>query len=384
MSFESNISIPATLAILSMLVLFSTISIYSDVKAKKSVTAKRRSILLDFEKGITYPASRAREQFATTKIVIDSYAGKIVNENYGRQLRKMLVVSGDWESKNFASLVRRKIAFAFVGFLLIFALLLLDNPGSLPIVVSIVFVAYILPDIDRAFRRIFGKKYRSKLERLLDRSGNWEAVDYFQLIRRKVLFATAGFVLGYFYLLAQAKTPGTFLASVASVAIGFFLPDLLLQNRVLKRKEEIADTLPEAVDMLQMCVGAGLAFPAALTRVAESQSGPVSEEFSRVTTEVQLGKSRSEALQGMAERTQERNVQKFVNAMQQVTTFGIPVLNVLMEQSKEMRAIRREKARERAQKVPIKILAPIMLCFLPAVIVIVLGPAVVSLVTNSG
>lgn len=384
MSFESNISIPATLAILSMLALFSTISIYFDVKAKKSVTAKRKSILLDFEKGITYPASRAREQFATTKIVIDSYAGKIVNENYGRQLRKMLVVSGDWESKNFASLVRRKIAFAFVGFLLIFALLLLDNPGSLPIVVSIVFVAYILPDIDRAFRRIFGKKYRSKLERLLDRSGNWEAVDYFQLIRRKVLFATAGFVLGYFYLLAQAKTPGTFLASVASVAIGFFLPDLLLQNRVLKRKEEIADTLPEAVDMLQMCVGAGLAFPAALTRVAESQSGPVSEEFSRVTTEVQLGKSRSEALQGMAERTQERNVQKFVNAMQQVTTFGIPVLNVLMEQSKEMRAIRREKARERAQKVPIKILAPIMLCFLPAVIVIVLGPAVVSLVTNSG
>jgi tight adherence protein C len=86
----------------------------------------------------------------------------------------------------------------------------------------------------------------------------------------------------------------------------------------------------------------------------------------------------------MAERTQEKNVQKFVSAMQQVSTFGIPILNVLTEQSKEMRAMRREMARERGQKVPIKILAPIMLCFLPTVIVIVLGPAVIALISSFG
>ena len=201
-------------------------------------------------------------------------------------------------------------------------------------------------------------------------------------IRRKLVFATNGFIIGYLYLVAKAGSPGSIINAILSVCIGFFLPDILLQNRVLKRKEVIANSLPDAIDMLQMCVSAGLAFPAALSKVAETQSGPVAEEFSRVTTEVQLGRSRSEALSGMAERTQEKNVQRFVSAMQQVSTFGIPILNVLMEQAQEMRSTRRESARERGQKVPIKILAPIMLCFLPTVIIIVLGPAVITLITG--
>lgn len=161
--------------------------------------------------------------------------------------------------------------------------------------------------------------------------------------------------------------------------MGFFLPDLLLQNKVLKRKEMIANTLADAIDMLQMCVNAGLAFPAALSKVAETQSGPVAEEFARVTAEVQLGQARSDALQAMADRTQEEHVQKFVGSMMQVDRFGIPIGNVLIEQSKEMRAARRERARERGQKVPVKILAPIMLCFLPSVLIIILGPAVISI-----
>ena len=82
----------------------------------------------------------------------------------------------------------------------------------------------------------------------------------------------------------------------------------------------------------------------------------------------------------MAERTQEEHIQKFVGAMMQVDRFGIPVGNVLIEQSKEMRSARRERARERGQKVPVKILAPIMLCFLPSVLVIILGPAIISII----
>ena len=92
-----------------------------------------------------------------------------------------------------------------------------------------------------------------------------------------------------------------------------------------------------------------------------------------------MGQSRSDALAAMAERTQEKHVQKFVNSMMQVDRFGIPVGNILIEQSREMRAARRERARERGQKVPVKILAPIMLCFLPTVILIILGPAIISI-----
>ena len=105
----------------------------------------------------------------------------------------------------------------------------------------------------------------------------------------------------------------------------------------------------------------------------------MAEEFARVTAEVQLGQSRSDALSSMAERTQEKHIQKFVNAMMQVDRFGIPVGNVLIEQAKEMRAARRARARERGQKVPVKILGPIMLCFLPTVLLIILGPVVISM-----
>jgi tight adherence protein C len=355
--------------------------IYSSRALRQSL-AKRRRILSEFSTQNSDPRNRSRFQFEATKTVIDGYGNRIVKGTYKSRLEQMLLVSGDWENQNYSNLIRRKILFASIGFLLTFLFLLLRNLQALPIILALVVISYLLPNIDRSLRKFLGRKYLKKLEKLLDRAGSWDSSDYLLLIRRKVIFATGGFIVGYFYLIAQARTFTSMLTSMISILIGFFLPDVLLQNRVLKRKEAIANALPDAIDMLQMCVSAGLAFPAALSRVAETQSGPVSEEFSRVTTEVQLGKSRPEALAGMAERTQEKNVQKFVSAMQQVTTFGIPILNVLIEQSKEMRAMRREKARERAQKVPIKILAPIMLCFLPAVIVIVLGPAIVTLVTK--
>ncbi|MEI8060648.1 MAG: type II secretion system F family protein [Ferruginibacter sp.] len=257
--------------------------------------------------------------------------------------------------------------------------MLIHNIQLVPIFVVVVVVAYFLPDVERFLQRATGLKYRNKLEHLLDQAGNWKENDYFSLIRRKIIFALNSFVVSYLYLIAKDKSYVSLVFSIFAIFMGFFIPDILLQNRVLKRKEMLADTLPDAIDMLQMCVSAGLAFPAALSKVAETQNGPVAEEFARVTAEVQLGQSRSEALAAMSERTQEEHIQKFVSAMMQVDRFGIPVGNVLIEQSKEMRSARRERARERGQKVPVKILAPIMLCFLPTVLMIILGPAVISI-----
>lgn len=376
--------LPQIFGLITFLVTFLSTNTLRKIVVDFQIRNRRKKLIDEYVDSKGNLARRVGKQLITTQSVIDSYGNRIVKGNYRSRLQKMLVTSGDWENLNYSNLVRRKIVFSALGFSLVFLFLLLRDATALPIVLSLVIISYLLPDIDHALRRFISPKYRKRLETLLDRAGEWQEAGYFRLVRRKVISGTFGFIIGYFYLVIKSGSFLSLIGAAICVFIGFFLPDMLLQNRILKRKELIANTLPDAVDMLQMSVSAGLAFPAALSKVAETQSGPVSEEFARVTTEVQLGKSRSEALAGMAQRTQERNVQKFVSAMQQVTTFGIPVTNVLMEQAKEMRAVRRDNARERGQKVPIKILAPIMLCFLPTVLVIVLGPAIVSLIRTFG
>ena len=162
-------------------------------------------------------------------------------------------------------------------------------------------------------------------------------------------------------------------------AFAFFVPDILIYNEGLKREEEMTKKLPDALDLLNLCVESGLSFQAALTQVATNQTGPVAEEFSVALQEMQLGRSRSQALEAMAGRTRQEDVQRFVWAMMQVDKLGVPVAAVLREQAREMRAKRYARAREQAQKVPLKILMPLMLCFLPALFVIILGPAAYSI-----
>ena len=195
---------------------------------------------------------------------------------------------------------------------------------------------------------------------------------------RKVLYAFGGLLLGF--LLGISLGGLWWIALLVFAVFGFFLPDILIYNQGLKRQEEIAKRLPDALDMLNLCVESGLSFQAAMSQVATNQSGPVADEFGIALAEMQLGRSRGEALSAMAGRTRQVDVQRFVSAMLQVDKIGVPVATVLREQAKEMRAKRYARAREQAQKVPVKILMPLMLCFLPALFVIILGPAVYSIV----
>jgi tight adherence protein C len=122
-------------------------------------------------------------------------------------------------------------------------------------------------------------------------------------------------------------------------------------------------------------VEAGLGFQAALGQVATLQDGPVAEEFSRVLREMQLGQSRQDALTALADRTRDEDLLRFIAAMAQVDRLGIPIAAVLREQARDMRARRRDRARERAQKVPVKIMLPVVFCFFPMLIGIVIAPA---------
>jgi len=167
--------------------------------------------------------------------------------------------------------------------------------------------------------------------------------------------------------------------ALAGAAAGFFLPDLLLYNAGQKRQAHIRTELPDAMDMLTICVEAGLGFDAALAQVARAGSGPLAAELARALQEMQIGKTRTEALRSMAGRTTSPELRAFASALVQAGELGISVASVLREQAKEMRLRRRQWAEEQAQKVPVKILFPLLFCLFPALFVVILGPAAVTI-----
>lgn len=222
------------------------------------------------------------------------------------------------------------------------------------------------------------KRQRERIERNALYAGKNDPALVEELIIRKVIFMLAGLVFGL--LLAMLLSGGIWWIFVPVMTVaGLFLPDLLIYNEGLKRDEEMQRRLPDALDMLNLCVESGLSFQAAMSQVADNQSGPVAEEFGVALKEMQLGRTRSEALTALAGRTRTEDVQRFVSAMLQVDKIGVPVAAVLREQAREMRAKRYARARELAQKVPVKILIPLMLCLLPALFIIILGPAAYSI-----
>jgi tight adherence protein C len=226
--------------------------------------------------------------------------------------------------------------------------------------------------------RLVPQKSRDKLAARIVQSGDTRGATVVdEQIIKKVEFGLVGLLLGL--LLGFASGGLAWLAVPAFALGGFYVTDLLLYNKVLKRDEEMAKRLPDALDMLNLCVESGLSFAAALGQVAANQTGAVAEEFAIALQEMQYGRSRAEALTAMAGRTKQEDVERFVSAMLQVDKLGVPVATVLREQAKEMRAKRYSRAREQAQKVPVKIRMPLMLCFLPALFIIILGPAAFSI-----
>jgi tight adherence protein C len=160
---------------------------------------------------------------------------------------------------------------------------------------------------------------------------------------------------------------------------GFYVPDLLLYNAGLKRQAQIQRALPDSLDMLTVCMEAGLGFDAALAQVAQNTTGSLAGEFTRALQEMQIGQSRSDALRAMLSRTTVPELRVFVAALVQAGDLGIPIAKVLREQAGEMRVRRRQRAEELAQKVPVKIMFPLILCLFPALMVVVIGPGILQI-----
>jgi tight adherence protein C len=215
-----------------------------------------------------------------------------------------------------------------------------------------------------------------KLHYRLNVAGNPEGWDVNRLIGLKVLGLA---VLGGGGLLYLSGTELPFYRVVAGTALaavfGYCLPNLMLYNAGTKREALMRNSLPDAIDLLTVSVEAGLGFDAAVERVARNTTGPLAEEFNRLLQEMQIGVGRVDAMRAMAERSTLEDLKSFCLAMVQADRLGIPIGRVLRIQSTEMRTKRRQRAEEKAQQVPVRMMIPLVLFILPCLFIVILGPA---------
>jgi tight adherence protein C len=220
------------------------------------------------------------------------------------------------------------------------------------------------------------------IRRRLERAGSPPGWDVDRVLAFKFVGLVLGGALGVALGVIFGKPVVAVGLGVGMLLVGFYTPDAILYHQVDQRKKRMLRELPDSLDMLTISVEAGLAFDAALAQVARNTEGPLAQEFFRVLQEMQIGTGRAEAFRALAERTDLADLQSFVTAVVQADNFGIPVARVLRVQASEMRTKRRQRAEEAAQKVPIKILFPLILCILPAFMIVVVGPAAVTIFRN--
>ncbi|WP_051713259.1 type II secretion system F family protein [Spirillospora albida] len=238
--------------------------------------------------------------------------------------------------------------------------------------------------LGRIGRRLTPAGLIARLHRSLALAGNPPSWTVERVMQAKGAALGAGVLLGVLFG-AGLGGPVAFVLCVALGASGgFLLPDLLIHNLGTRRQLEIAKTLPDVLDMLTIGVEAGLGFDAAMAQVRQNAEGPLAGEFARVLQEMRIGLPRADALRAMAGRTTVAELRGFATAVVQAGELGIPIAGVLREQAREMRLRRRQRAEEAAQKVPIKILFPLLLCLFPALFVIIIGPGALRIVQLFG
>jgi tight adherence protein C len=176
-------------------------------------------------------------------------------------------------------------------------------------------------------------------------------------------------------VLGSASRQSTLLVLVLMPAIGLLVPSAWLSRRVEERKGAILKDLPDTLDLLAISVEAGMGFEGALDIVCQHFSSPLADEFHRTLREMELGLPRRDAFQNLKRRTEVPELSNFVLAILQADALGIPMGRVLRTQATEMRAKRRQWAREKAAKLPVKMLIPLTMFIFPAIMIVVLGPA---------
>jgi tight adherence protein C len=229
-------------------------------------------------------------------------------------------------------------------------------------------------------RRITPVGYSENVKRKIVLAGNPPGYEADRFMILKLLGLASGLV---WIVLAATFFSNNRLFAILFVLFGwgvcFFGPDVKLDGRITRRREEIERRLPDTLDLLVISVEAGLGFEQALERTAAAVPGPLSEESRRMLQETRMGASRADALRALDERTQVDDLRTFILAMLQADAFGVSISRILRSQADEIRIRRRQAAQEKSQKAPIKMLFPLAVCIFPAVFVVVLLPAVIQI-----
>ncbi|MGI9602784.1 MAG: type II secretion system F family protein [Acidimicrobiales bacterium] len=221
-----------------------------------------------------------------------------------------------------------------------------------------------------------------RIEEKLDQAGSPAAWPVERVLGFKLLLAVLFGGLGFVFWLGDTTNVRMLFFAAAFGAIGFLLPDMALNAQASSRNEAIRRELPDVLDQITISVEAGLGFEAALAHVATHTDGPVGEAFRRALHDIRIGRSRDEAFTSMAQRSDVEELRHFVVSLEQAERLGVPVAEVMRVQASEMRVIRRQRAEENAQKLPVKMIFPLIFCILPALIAVVLGPAIFELIDN--
>lgn len=224
-------------------------------------------------------------------------------------------------------------------------------------------------------------------ERKLEMAGNPRGIDPTVFFAGRFIVAGVIAVLLFIvFTVAPGQSPFTIrniLIIIGFTALGFFVPNLLLDSRVSRRQKEVTKALPDALDLLTICVEAGLGLEAAMKKVNEKWDNELALAFGRALQEIQLGKVRREALRDMADRIGASELNSFVAAVIQSEQLGVSMAKILRIQSDDMRVKRRQRAEQEAQTAPIKMLFPMALLIFPTIMMVLMGPAALSMMRSN-
>jgi tight adherence protein C len=245
--------------------------------------------------------------------------------------------------------------------------------------------APVLRILTRLGRRFSPVGRIDEIRSMLRRAGRPEAETDRYLAFRVLGMLLAPFAAYGGWSLAASQGP---MLRLACTGLGFacctILPSRKLRSKVEKREVSIRRQLPDIMDLLIICMEAGLGFTSAVSRTVANVEGEMSDEFALVLGEMRAGSSRSNALAGLAERVQLPEVRSFVSSIRQADQFGISVSTVLRNQAADMRITRKQIAQEKAMKAPVKMLIPMVFCIFPPMFIVVIGPAALNMSASGG
>jgi tight adherence protein C len=241
----------------------------------------------------------------------------------------------------------------------------------------------VLAGAARVARRVTPIDARDRLTRKLLLAGSPAGWDAERIMAFKIIGLVGGLVLGTAVGTSTGLSPTvTILVAGLFTFAGFIAPDSIVNGRVDDRQREILRTLSDTLDLLTISVEAGLSLNASISQVVQNVPGVLSQEFARMLQEIQLGVNRSDAFRHLAERTDVDELNAFALAMIQADVFGVSIAGVLRTQAEQLRIKRRQRAEAKAQQIPVKIVFPLILCVLPALFVVIVGPGAIRIVNS--